>query len=429
MSAPEPVVIRAIAAGGDGVGTLPDGRTVFVPRAAPGDRLVLDRIRLQRRFARAEIGTIVTPGADRIDPPCPHYVADQCGGCQVMHLHAEAQRQAKGRIVGDALRRLAKLGVEDPEVVAAPEALGYRAKVTFAVRGRVIGLHRRGEAGRVFEVRRCLLIDPALDDLHQQLRSARDVLPADTTHVVLRLDGNGGRHVIVRTGGAVAWTGAGKLAERLDPGTVVWWHPEGGAARALAGSDDPWPAAVFEQVNPVMGARVREHAVAELTRFVIGDSRVEGEDSGLLESPISNRESPLRVWDLYAGIGEATAMLADRGMKVESVELDPRAVAIAERRGPAGPRRHVGDVATRVGRLSKPDLVLTNPPRTGMAEPVVVALANSGASRIVYVSCDPGTLARDLQRLVGRYRLTALAAFDQFPQTAHVECVATLEPT
>lgn len=423
MSGPEPIAIRSIAAGGDGVGTLADGRTVFVPRTAPGDIVTVRHLRLHARFARAELDAIVTPGPDRVAPPCPHYEAEQCGGCQLMHLATEAQRTAKRRIVGDAVRRLARIDRADPELVAPGPALGYRAKVTLAVREGRIGFHRRGEPGRVFEVARCLLLEDGLDRLHQRVRAGRRHLPGDATHVILRRDAAGGHHVIVRTAGATAWTAATHFAEGLGPGVVTWWHPDGGAARALAGSDDPWPATVFEQVNPVVAAHVREHAVAELTGTVISDAQAEGPT----RSPISDRRSGLLAWDLYAGIGESTAMLAERGVEVESVELDPRAVALAAQIGPAGPRRLAGDAATVVRRLGRPQWVLTNPPRAGMDQQVVTTILDSGAARVVYVSCDPGTLARDIRRLGPRYDLAGLTAFDQFPQTAHVECVATLE--
>jgi 23S rRNA (uracil1939-C5)-methyltransferase len=112
---------------------------------------------------------------------------------------------------------------------------------------------------------------------------------------------------------------------------------------------------------------------------------------------------------------------------VESVELDPRAVAHAEELGPTGPRRLAGDVAHRLVRLSAPDLIVTNPPRAGMDEAVTDGLRSSGAQKIAYVSCDPATLARDLRRLSTSYRVASLKAFDQFPQTAHVESVAILE--
>ena len=165
----------------------------------------------------------------------------------------------------------------------------------------------------------------------------------------------------------------------------------------------PAPAAtVFEQVHPAMGDRVRAHAVAAM-----GD--------------VAGRH----VWDLYAGIGETTAALADAGASVESVESDPHAVAEAEARGPRAARL-VGRAERVVGRLRAPDLVITNPPRTGMDERVTAALETAAPSRIVYISCDPATLARDLGRLQG-FRLRSARAFDLFPQTAHVETVAVLD--
>jgi 23S rRNA (uracil1939-C5)-methyltransferase len=311
--------------------------------------------------------------------------------------------------VGDAFRRIAGLDVEDPPVVAAPHALGYRAKVSFTVRGSTIGFHRQGEPGRVFEVRRCLLLEPGLEVLHQRLRAARRFLPALTERVVIRRDADGGRHVVIHTTGGAPWQGAPSLAAALGEGVVVWWHPQDGAARAVAGSDDPWPVTVFEQVHPVMAARVRHEAVERLLE------------------PVPGSGTPGLVWDLYAGIGETSALLAHRGVAVESVELDSRAVALAERRGPAGPRRLSGDVAECLQRLSPPWRVIVNPPRAGLAEPVSAALAAAAVERIVYVSCDPGTLARDLRRLAPSHHLAAVVAFDQFPQTAHVECLATLE--
>ena len=183
---------------------------------------------------------------------------------------------------------------------------------------------------------------------------------------------------------------------------TVWTQDERGEAVAAAGHAAPFPATVFEQVHPAMGDRVRQAAIAAL-------------------GPVAGR----RVWDLYAGIGETTAALTEAGAMVESVESDPRAVAEAETRGPPA-HRHAGRVEMVLGRLPRPDLVVTNPPRVGMDERVTAGIERVAPSRIVYVSCDPATLARDLTRLPG-YRLTSVTAFDLFPQTAHVETVAVLD--
>jgi 23S rRNA (uracil1939-C5)-methyltransferase len=402
------VTVRAIAAGGDGVANLSDGRTVFVPRAAPGDQLLLRNVRLHSRFARADIAEVLEPSADRVMPPCVHYVADRCGGCQLMHLSPGAQRGVKARIVGDAFRRIAHLDVADPDVVPAPEDFGYRTKVTFTLRsGRIMGYHPVHDASSVFDVHECLIADEEVRALHSALRGARQYLPRDNARVVLRIDRTHVPHVMVLSEPGDAWTGSQPLyvaLQRRGINPVVWWRADGGQARVVAGGDTPWPATVFEQVHPAMGRLVRETALDALGAV-----------------------TELRVWDLYAGIGESTMELAARGAAVDSVESDTRAVSLAEMLGPTGPRRHAGLVEDLADRLPRPRLILANPPRIGMAPHATDAILRSGAGRVAYVSCDPATLARDVARLAGAYQLASLRAFDQFPQTAHVECIAVLE--
>jgi 23S rRNA (uracil1939-C5)-methyltransferase len=403
------VTIRGIAGGGDGVATLADGRTVFVPRAAPGDLLELKQVRLHSRFARAEIAAVLEPGPDRVMPICPHYTMDRCGGCQLMHLAPKAQRAAKARIAGDALRRIAHLDVPDPDVVESPSEFGYRTKITFTMQKGRLGYHPVGDASYVFDVQECLIADTDVRRLHAALRTAREHLPQDAVRVVLRVDRTSGFHVIViaESGNENAWTGGKALHKalaRAGVAAVVWWQPVDGNPRAVAGADDPWPAAVFEQVHPAMGQRVRQLAVDAF---------------GALDG--------MQVWDLYAGIGETTLQLVARGATVASVESDTRAVRLAESLGPNGPRRIAGFVENIARTLPSPDVVVTNPPRIGMAPRAIEALLNSGATRIAYISCDPATLARDLARLEPKYRLASVQAFDQFPQTAHMECLAVLE--
>lgn len=399
-----PVRIDRLAAGGDGVGKLEDGRTVFVPRSAPGDLIEPADLRLHKRFGRARIGTLIEAGPGRVPPKCGHYDRDRCGGCQWQHLDLERQRAAKSAIVGDALRRLGKLDVADPEVVPADADFGYRTKMTLA-RGRDgrLGLHKEGEPDRIFALERCELIAPALQGVWERLRPLQGQLPKETERVVLRLDRDGVAHIIVETAGQQAWS-----AGPLGPLAVIWWRPEGGSPRVIAGGDGrtAYPATVFEQVNPSMGDKVRQWAVAQA-----------GEVRGK------------HCWDLYAGIGETTAMLVVRGATVESVEGDRRAVEVAVKRfGPqASDFARAGKVEELIGSLKAPEVVVTNPPRVGMEERAVEGLRRAGPKRIVYVSCDPATLARDVARLGEGWRVSAVRGFDLFPQTAHVETVLTLE--
>lgn len=401
------VRILRLANGGDGVGRLDDGRAVFVPRTAAGDLVELTQLRPHRRYVRARASRILEASPHRVEPRCPHYVQDECGGCQLQHLDTAAQREARRGFVGDALRRIAKLDRADPEIIPADREFDYRAKITLAVDqgGRRIGLHPLDRPDRIFDLARCHITHPELMILWSEVRTQRELLPSALRRLVLRRDRLGGQHLVLVTDGQRPWSGADALHRELTAGgrsLTVWHQPEGGEAEAVAGDAGTFPATVFEQVHPAMGDKVRAFAVAAL-----GD--------------VVGRH----VWDLYAGIGETTSALALAGASVESVESDPRAVAEAEARGPAA-ARHVGTVERLVSRLRRPALVITNPPRTGMAEPVVAELERVLPGRIVYISCDPATLARDLTRMPG-FRLARVVAFDLFPQTAHVETVAVLE--
>jgi 23S rRNA (uracil1939-C5)-methyltransferase len=402
------VRIERLAVGGDGVGKRADGKTIFVPRTAPGDLAEVTELREYQRFVRARLTRVIEPSPHRVEPRCPHYVRDDCGGCQLQHIDYETQLASRRSFVGDALRRIAKRDVADPPIVPADKPYEYRTKLTLHPDpgGHSIGLHRYTGADTIFDLEWCHITVPELMKVWQVLRRLRSLLPRTLQQLVLRLDRQGGRHVILRVGEGEVWSGGTRLQRELQQrgaSVTLWYQPVGGAARAVAGSDEAFPATVFEQVHPEMGDRVREFAVRQL-----GD--------------VGGR----KVWDLYAGIGETTTQLAGLGAQVESVELDRRAVAEAEARGPAA-RRHVGRVEDVLRELRRPDLVVTNPPRTGMDERVSLELERLRPTRVVYISCDPATLARDLQRMP-QLRLVRIQAFDLFPQTTHVETVAVLEP-
>ena len=292
---------------------------MFVPRTAPGDLVEPGALRSHKRFARARPGRLIERSPDRVEPRCPHYVHDECGGCQLQHIEAGAQREARRGFVGDALRRLAKRDVPDPPLVPAESEFDYRTKITLAVSadGRRIGLHRYDRAEQVFDLHWCHITVPPLMEVWQALGRLRALLPPRLRTLVLRSDRTGRRHVLFHVAGAEAWDGARALAAELaraGQDATIWWQAEDGVPRAMAGAGEAYPATVFEQVHPAMGDRVRAHAIAAL-------------------GSVAGRA----VWDLYAGIGETTAALAAAGARVESVESDRRAVAEAEARGPGRP--------------------------------------------------------------------------------------------
>jgi 23S rRNA (uracil1939-C5)-methyltransferase len=405
------VHIDRIAAGGAGVGRLADGLAVFVHRTAPGDVAEVEIVRRRARHATGRVHRLVSPGPGRVAPACRHYDRDRCGGCQLQHLDAATQLAAKRRIVGDALRRIAKRDVADPEIVPSPAAWRYRVKLSLAAaRGR-IGLHELERPGRVFPLEDCTITADSLMAIWRRVRACGRLLPEGLTGLVLKVDGRGRAHVVVEgaAAGGDVWD-AGPLARELgDAGLVIWWRPPGGVARVLAGEYDGVPPDTFAQVNPALAPRVRGDAVHAL-------------------GPVAGRV----VWDLYGGVGEAAERLAAAGATVWLVDSDPHAIAwAADRAGRSGLAIH--SIAARaeeaLRRLPDADVVLANPPRAGLHERVAAHLAAWGArrdARLVYVSCDPATLARDLHRMPS-LALRSVTAYDLFPQTAHVETMAVLE--
>jgi 23S rRNA (uracil1939-C5)-methyltransferase len=405
------VRIRGIAAGGDGVGRLDDGMAIFVPRTAPGDDVAVEITERRRRHARGRVLELRASSPARVPPPCPHYTRDACGGCQLQHLDVTAQCAAKQSVVGEALRRIGRRDLPDPPIVPSPSAWRYRTKITLAVsREGHIGLHRLERPDAVFDLIDCPITDERLMQVWGAVRTHRGLLPPQVRAVTLRVDRDGGMHVIARSPSPV-WEAASLAHAVGRPDVRYWWHPEDGAPRVVAGPTTGFPALAFEQANPALADLIRAAAVTALAP-----------GPGMI------------AWDLYAGVGDAARRLALAGASVWGVEADRSAVAWAEQQPSDRPPTFVqGLVEAVLPRLPRPDAVVMNPPRVGVDGRVAATLerlaAEPGARmRVAYVSCDPATLARDLTRMPS-YAVRAVVAYDLFPQTSHVETMAILEAT
>ena len=379
------VTIESLAAGGSGVAHLDDGMIVFVPRTAPGDRVALKAVRRHKRHAEAERGDIAAAGPSRIEAPCRHYREDRCGGCQWQHIAYEEQLRGKAAIVGNALRRIGKLDLPDPEVVPSPWPFHYRTTVTLTVRrqGRrvIAGFHDALDPDRVFPLEECPIAREEVNALWRQVRDHLDTMPpGDDVRLKLRV-GRDGRRLATVAGGDGPWRGI----EGVESDESAWG---------------------FLQVN---------EDVADLLHGAVVASAGEGK----------------RVLDLYAGAGETALPLAKQGREVVLVEFDPRAVKHAERAAKSAGARVkciVGRVEDHLARLLPADVVIVNPPRAGLSEEVTPRLRVGASARLLYVSCDPATLARDLRRMdIGADRVRSVRAFDMFPQTSHVETLVVAE--
>lgn len=401
------VVVDSIAAGGDGVARV-EGLVAFLPRTAPGDRGVAEVVQ-DGRLARGRLVTLETPGPGRTEPPCPHYTNDRCGGCQLQHLDAATQRAAKSRIVADALGRIGRRDVAPPEVRAAGEPWRYRRKLTLALRRRgdrwIAGLHPFDAPGRIFALRDCPITDERVVAVWREVLAAGRLLPAvPALRGAVRLLDDAAAFVLE---GARRWPESERFFAAVPSLAALWWEPERGRRRLLhdrrARAE---PGASFVQVNPAVAA--------ELGRFVVERARA---------------YAPATAVDAYAGAGDTAVALAAGGVQVVAIELDAEAVAWAAGRLPAGSRAVAARVEDALAGALPADVVVLNPPRAGVDARVCAALeqAEPRPRAVLYVSCNPATLARDLQRLPG-YRVAAVTAFDMFPQTAHVETVCELVP-
>ena len=399
--------ITSIAAGGDGVGRT-DGMVVFVPRGAPGD-VAQVRLARSKRFARGEIASIDIASLDRVTPQCAHYVVDRCGGCQIQHLSYDAQLRAKGAIIRDALRRIGRRTVEEVEVHPSDGQWRYRRKLTLHLRRVgatwIAGLHPYDDPASVFDVADCPITDEKVIAIWRDMRAAFDFLPRERAlRMAVRLL-DVGAAVVVEGGGA--WEENEKFFKAVPAITELWWKPEHGRMRRLATrAAEAQGGSSFVQVNAAVAARLQAHVLERAHAY-----------------------APRRVVDAYAGAGGTALPLADGGATVVAIELDAEAVArFADQLHPPS-SAVIGRVEDHLAGALPADLVLLNPPRGGVDERVASALQDvkTPPSALIYVSCDPATLARDLARMP-RYRLVAVRAYDMFPQTAHVETVCELVP-
>jgi 23S rRNA (uracil1939-C5)-methyltransferase len=401
-----PVVrFESIAAGGDGVGRL-DGLAVFTPRTAAGE-LVDVEVRQRGRLARGRLLRVLEPSPDRVAPRCRHYDGDHCGGCQVQHLSMDAQLSAKQRIVQDAFSRIARRPVPLPGIVPSPNAWEYRSRLTLTMRWRAgawtIGLHRFDDVDHVFDLRECPITDPRIVAAWSDVRDAARWLPR-TSELRGTVRFVGDELALILEGGN-EWPTARDFAAAVPVLSVIRWRPARGGARVIVDRRTSGvPDASFDQVNQAVAAAAR-HQLIE--RAVAG--------------------APRSAVDAYAGLGATARALAARGITVTAIEADDAAAGFAADHLSGESRVVAARVEDVIDELLPADVVILNPPRAGVHAHVAEALESKKTGRVMYMSCDPATLARDVARLPA-YRVASLLAFDMFPQTAHVEVVCELIP-
>ena len=429
---------------GDGVGRVHDW-VVFVPGTVPGDEAVVEITEIARRYGRARLVELLEPSPDRVAPPCP--VAGRCGGCQLQALDYAAQLRWKERRVREALRRIGGLeGVTVLPVLGMQQPWRYRNKAQYplaAVGGQlVMGFFARG-THEIVEADDCLIQDPLNVEVAFLARSllAQAGVPGydETT-------GQGViRHVVVRT----------SRAHRTAMAILVTNGPDlPGREEIVAGlAAHPKVVSVAQNINTrrtnvIFGEETRilwgephlEDKIGHV-RFLISPRsffQVNGEQVEVLYEQVRHDAALTgveRVLDAYCGVGTIALYLAGQAAEVVGIESVPEAVEDARRNaaynGIENAFFRVGRVEDVLPRLIQQgqrfDVAVLDPPRRGCEPSVLEALAAAGVPRLVYVSCHPESLARDLGRLAALgYAVEQVQPVDMFPMTTHIECVARM---
>ena len=405
-----------------------EGQVVFVPRGRPGDRL---RVRVESvtpGYARAVTESVLAEGAAPRVAPCPAF--DQCGGCAYQHTDYAAQLRLKEDVLRESLVRAGVAWEAEVPVKASPEE-GWRTRAAFHLQAAGgawrLGLHVEG-THRVVDLERCLQISAAMNRTQRALAAALGEKPQWARHVsALDMAESGdGSQLVVALETDMDQAQATSLAPLAD--ATPWLTGLGAVAgpvkrrRYVPLRGEPYVE------TTVLGVRLRAHVRSffQANRFLVDD---------LARAVVEATPPGGPVLDLYAGVGLFALTLAGRAENVRGVEINPTAVEDAAHNAR---RAHLGNVHIEQGdvrrglaswRAQAGERVILDPPRTGAGADVVRAVAARKPEVVVYVSCDPPTLGRDL-RVFGAegYRLDTLAAFDLFPDTHHVEAVARLVP-
>jgi len=442
------LTVDSLAYGGNGVARL-NGFVVFVRRGLPGDRVRARVTKVKRNHAEALATEILEAGAARVDAPCAHYPA--CGGCRFQDLAYEAQLDAKSGQIRDAFTRLG--GLPDPpleEIVPAASVFHYRNKLEYSFTqdeyGPTLGFHRAGRWDEVLEIEQCWLTT----DLGNAVRNAvRDWAREEKLEAYDQEAQTGYlRHLVYREGrntGQVLVQLVTAPGERFETGyfaEVLRRFPE---VRSVHWAINDTPAEVTNLPTKLLwGEDSIEEELCGL-RFRVSPNAFLQTNTGMAEvlygiarefAGLTGKET---VWDLYCGIGTIGLTLAADALTVWGIEVSEESVARAlenaELNGVTNAAFFAGNVGQAIEELRErsgpPDVVVVDPPRAGLAGKALRRLGRIGAPRIVYVSCNPTTLASDLKTLREDwgYELLRARPVDMFPHTPHVECVALLEQT
>ena len=439
------LTIDSLAYGGNGVARL-NGFVVFVRRGLPGDTVRAQVTKVKRGFAEAIATGVVTPGAQRVEAPCAHYPS--CGGCRFQDLAYEAQVAAKHDQVRDALVRIGR--VADPpleRILPAESQFHYRNKLEYSFtdtpQGAALGFHRAGRWDEVLQVDRCWLTTDAGNAIREIVRewAQEEGLPAYNQetqtgylrHLVVREGRNTGQALVQLVTAPGDLQGDDRLVAALravpEVRSIHWAVNDSPAEVTNLPTNLLWGEEAIEEELLGLRFRIRPNAFLQ-TNTAMAERLYE---LAIEYAGLTGNET---VYDLYCGTGTIALAMAGRALTVWGVEVSEESVACAIENAALNNVTNAaffaGEVGSSledlVGRAGKPDVVVVDPPRAGLMPKALRGLGRLEAPKIVYVSCNPTTLAGNVKDLTTEwgYLLVRVRPVDMFPHTPHVESVSLL---
>lgn len=417
--------IVGLAFGGQGI-LRHDGFVVFVPFTAPGDKIKCRITEKKKSFATGELVELITPSPQRIKPGCQYFGI--CGGCQLQHIDYAAQLEYKRINVEDALKRIGKIPLEGiPAVIPAKQQWAYRRHITLTMvphNGNFAAGFFSVDNQSLVNIRQCPIFSEKEDPIIQQVQQVAGRLKSS--------EENDGRAFILKQDN-------GKYIVNFSM-QMIPRNAKEECENALSHYSNWQGVIISDQAASIQfGVTTTSCKVEEMTFEFIPQVFIQNhpEQSGNIYRhvcKIAKQSGVAKILDLYCGIGISTILLAKQGADVVGIEFNKESIRLAKANARSNSVKNASFIASDVRTVlkdnlnkHKPGLVVVNPPRTGMDPRVTQMLVQNGSRELIYISCMPATLARDLQQFSDKYDVASCQSFDMFPQTAHVETVVHLK--
>ncbi|WP_233129819.1 23S rRNA (uracil(1939)-C(5))-methyltransferase RlmD [Domibacillus epiphyticus] len=440
-----PLTIKRLGINGEGVGYF-KRKAVFVPGALPGEEITAEATNVQSKFTEARVKKIRKKSPHRVTPPCPIY--ERCGGCQLQHLDYKSQLVEKRSILVQALERYTSLNISDlniKETIGMDDPWNYRNKAQFQTGtrdGQIIAGLYVPNSNRLVNIEECIVHRPVINETIEAVRQLMKDLAIPVYNANAK---NGVKTIVVRAGfetgevQAVVVTGsndfpkaslfAAELMKRKPAVTSVMHNINPGKTHLVFG-DVTKRIAGSETITEKLGEF--EYDLSARAFFQLNPAQTEKLYDEVKKA--ANVSPTDKVADAYCGSGTIGLWIGRKAAEVRG--MDTVAESIADAR--ANAKKYGVKAKYETGPAEKwlpkwqqqgwtPDVLVTDPPRTGLDRKLIQTIKTVKPKTFIYVSCNPSTLAKDLAELVSEYKIEGIQPVDMFPQTAHVECVVTLK--